>query len=298
MNDQDFFPHWQKDFQNLRRQLQPALVISDQLKWMQEINIVKDHFWVPNPIKDIINSDLWNIYKSNHDLFTNMTLVNNQLNHALFSKTHLDFVGTLNKSLKIISNHAIAINDFPFLKVFNETSSKIKEATIEIKDKEVVSREDIKNIKIQLNELGELLNNKMNKGFEGKQAKISWHLTIISFILTLYSLCIPYLQSNNNEENATISLQKDIIQTDLKNLFDSVLNIQSKSKYTRVATNLYLKPAVKSLKTGRINKSEKVQILCIHKKWALISFVNEEGILETGWLLKKYLNTKHYSSND
>lgn len=294
MSDFDFTPEWYRNLNKIREAFQPAIVVSDQLKWMREIKAIKDTLTIPTAVDSIIRANQWafdlkEIYQNNIEFFNSINSIKKQFSESLYIKSFYNFQSTLTDSLNLISKTAIATRDTSLLEALHDTTAKIAEATADIEDKDVVTKADLDQLQVDVKALGETLMGKLKEGFDGKRAQITWHLTIIGFIIGLYSLVLPYILSLKQQGKPATTEQVEAIRSDIKKLVDSALNDQVRNGFTRIAINLYLKPSGKSLCLARVGQHEKIHILFIHHKWAQVTFIDKDGLPATGWVLKKYI---------
>ena len=122
-----------------------------------------------------------------------------------------------------------------------------------------------------------------------KSQNIGLWVTIISILLTLYSILQPFILSDSKNTE----YKKEIIQmkTDLMNKLDSVFKQIGKTTVIRTKCRIRMKPKSRSLIIYTLPPFTQVNIIETNHKWIKITYKeNPEALPITGWILKKYTN--------
>jgi hypothetical protein len=92
---------------------------------------------------------------------------------------------------------------------------------------------------------------------------------------------------------AELATKEDIIKFEKKIQQSIELKLKEIKEYrtTNRVSKVMLKPKTKTIIVASLPKDFDVIVLQINHKWAFISYINpKDNLMQTGWIMKKYLD--------
>jgi len=156
------------------------------------------------------------------------------------------------------------------LEVIIEDMQNITSVLLEIKDNQKITKEDIR-----------LINNTLQK--PDTSAFIYFIIQIILALLLSFYNSKP---ENGTNINITINnIEKKEIETGFNKTLELLCLEQRKAM---INVNLRTKPNRNSGKIGLIQKGQIVLVQSINHKWIYVVYKDEDYLLKSGWVFKKY----------
>jgi len=221
-------------------------------------------------------------------------LVSNSLTVMMKSinQSHLNQFNTLNIALQGISKGflreiyvAKTWDDFNFAEEANEVIFNITEETI--CNKTVITQGDLDNFKTSIvSELSTLLSKSISE--KARQLIIEL-ITVISFILTLYSIHQTSSDKSNKELLIETKKELDKYNIEFSHMITTKLEKLNKMRISSTNVNLRCYAKKNSRIIGLVKKNQPVTVIEIRHKFLLISYIDiETGEPKSGFVLKKY----------
>ncbi|MFW5982963.1 MAG: SH3 domain-containing protein [bacterium] len=202
-----------------------------------------------------------------------------------FSKSLDGLISIHEKHSKLTSIQQYLIQSFDlYINKINFNNEALKNISSDIQDltdvvqdiekKQEVTKEDI-----------ELINNKIDK-----QGTSNFIMFIIQIILSI--ILAVYNQPQNDEIKVKIEINESQ-RKEIENEFTKTLDVLCLEKREAlVNVNLRTKPTKNSGKIGVVHNGQTVLVQDFNHKWIYIIFQDEEYILRSGWVFKKYFEKK------
>jgi len=188
-----------------------------------------------------------------------------------FQQKQKSFESNLQKYLTNSIDYYVRQQDYTKnVDVIIEDMQNITSVLSEIKDNQEITKEDIR-----------LINNTLQK--TDTSAFIYFILQIILALLLSF-----YNSKPENETNINITvnnIEKKEIETGFNKTLE-LLCLEQRKALTNV--NLRSKPNRNSGKTGLIQKGQIVLVQNINHKWIYVVYQDENYLLKSGWVFKKY----------
>jgi hypothetical protein len=169
------------------------------------------------------------------------------------------------------------IDDF---EVISEEAASISD---QVKEKEFLSKNDITEIKEFLSRI----EFKLDRKDKTVLAKIVLIMAFIGFILAV----IAEKRAWETKPEAATKQEIEALIKDIQ--ANTVSKLMGNNEYNslRQSCAVSLKPKNKSYILTKLPKDYNVIVLNTNHQWLFISYTNpKDGLTETGWILKKYLN--------
>ena len=237
-------------------------------------------FQIPQPTLDAIRG----ISQMQESLFGNLRDVSAMLVES--QKPYLSQINSLQFAMNGISGQIAAIaaksNQWSLLDEFED----INEQAIEIKNSFTLDIALTEEESIRFEQLIEKIVTffKNNKKF-GVSA-----LLFVSVMVNLMNIHQYYDFVKPKAEPAT---KEDLVKFERKIQQSIELKLKEIKEYrtTNRVSKVMLKPKTKTIIVASLPKGFDVIVLQINHKWAFVSYINpKENLMETGWIMKKYLD--------
>lgn len=124
-----------------------------------------------------------------------------------------------------------------------------------------------------------------------KQKGVFAHATLQIFlnIYTIYNIFSPQPELATKEDVRQLNIKQDTL-TQYILLLNKQLREAKEYRITNRDCELKLKPKSKTLTLCKLPKDFELNVLQVHHKWVLVSFIDlDDNLPQTGWILKKFL---------
>ena len=181
-----------------------------------------------------------------------------------------------------ITAHAAQTNNWGLLEEFKDINEKTLELTSSISSECILTDEENQKFQQLLDAVLVFIkaNNKLGK-------KAFNFLNLVVLIFNFYQIYDTF------KDKPKVVNKEDIIKFEKKLLQAIELKFKEHNEYrtTNRITQVMLKPKTKTIILNKLPKGYDVVVLQVSHKWVYISYTNpKDNLLETGWILKKYLN--------
>jgi len=241
--------------------------------------IARQNQLVSNKLADLGTSQLL----VSHNL-TKIAKSFNQSHLSQFNSLNIAFQGITRKFLREISVSK-AWSDFDIAEEANETISNLAEDAIS--NTTAITQTDLENFRTSIIiELSKLLT-KSNS--ERVRQFIIELITVISFILTLYSVHQVSSDKSNNKVIIETKKELDRLNTEFSQRITEELQKLNKKRTALVNVSLRYSVKKNSKIIGLVKKDQIVTVIEIRHKFLLISYLDKEtGEPKSGFVIKKY----------
>lgn len=197
----------------------------------------------------------------------------NQVNNLQFAMT-----GISEQILKIATHHS----NWQLINDFEEINEQAFNFTDNLNSDSVFSEEE--SIKFQ-NLIDAVFDFIQKYKHIGRKA-----YNFLELIVLLYSVYQMYESFQTKAETIT---KEDISKSEKRMLQAIELRLKDHKEYrvTNCISKVMFKPRAKTMVVTSLPKGYEVVVLEINHKWAFVSYRNpKDDLMETGWVMKKYLN--------
>lgn len=235
-------------------------------------------FKIPDTTLDAIKG----ISQSQESIFENLKGISSIIESQ---KPYLAQINSLQFAMSGISGQIAAIaainNQWNLLEEFEDINEEVSDITNNFTSDLILTEEETKRFEVLIEKI--IFFFKSNKKF-GKNA-----LLFISVVLHLMALH-QYYEFVTSKPTAT---KEDLIKFErrINQTIELKLKEQKEYRTTNRILKVMLKPKSKTLVVCKLPKGFDLIILQINHKWAYVSYTNpEDNLMETGWVMKKYLD--------
>ena len=181
-----------------------------------------------------------------------------------------------------ITLHAAQTDNWSLLDEFQNINEKTLELTSSLSSESILTDEENQKFQQLLDIVLDFIksNNKLGK-------KAFNFLNLVVLIFNFYQIYDTF------KDKPKAVNKEDIIKFEKKLLQAIELKFKEHNEYrtTNRITQVMLKPKTKTIILNKLPKGYDVVVLQVSHKWVYISYTNpKDNLLETGWILKKYLN--------
>ena len=188
-----------------------------------------------------------------------------------------------------IGGRAFRLGDTSWLNTFEQVSVEAKAIVDSLAEQTTATKEDLHQLKQFVAASIESIRTEIKKGAKSPAAIIGLVLTIAGFLLGLYS-AFPEAFKAPGDQAATM---QDIANArdSIVKVFQTELNNWAKKRIIRVTCVVRERPFLRSQILQALREGYSVTVVNTKRKWANITYIDEQGWLVAGWVLKKYLTT-------
>lgn len=200
-------------------------------------------------------------------------------------KPYLAQINSLQFAMSGISGQIAAIaainNQWNLLEEFEDINEEVSNITNNFTSDLILTEEETKRFEILIEKI--IFFFKSNKKF-GKNALL--FISVVLHLMTLHQYYEFVTSKPATTKEDLIKFERRINQT-----IEQKLKEQKEFRTTNRILKVMLKPKSKTLVVCKLPKGFDVIILQINHKWAYVSYTNpEDNLMETGWVMKKYLD--------
>lgn len=203
-----------------------------------------------------------------------------------FYKPYANQINSLQIAMSGISGQIAAIaaqnNNWQLLDDFEEINEQALELTNGFSSESILTEEESVKFQQLVDTVFEFI--QKNKQL-GKKA-----YNFLSLVVLIFNLYQFYDTFKTKPEPVS---KEDIVKFEKKLLLAIELKFKEHKEYrtTNRISKVMLKPKTKTLIIASLPKDFDVKVLQINHKWVFVSYINpKDNLMETGWVMKKYLD--------
>ena len=203
-----------------------------------------------------------------------------------FYKPYVNQINSLKIAMSGISGQIAAIaaqnNNWQLLDDFEEINEQAFELTNGFSSESILTEEESVKFQQLVDTVFEFI--QKNKQL-GKKA-----YNFLSLVVLIFNLYQFYDTFKTKPEPVS---KEDIVKFEKKLLLAIELKFKEHKEYrtTNRISKVMLKPKSKTLIIASLPKDFDVTVLQINHKWVFVSYINpKDNLMETGWVMKKYLD--------
>lgn len=290
-----------KDILEIQKNFAPAIQLAKETAWMRDINkwafdiapILKDNRALIDGIR--LNKEWQDTYKAiyehNKDIFIAFGNIQQQFKEMEIAKSIVSLHSSFHVAINNITEDPVFQKDEWLMNTLKNTTAKVSAATAVIKEKEIITNEDLE----KLNEKVDLIKTELLTAVDNisrsKKAQIDWFISRFSFLVLMFQLLLPLIHKQQTEKGASFD-QVEAIRKDVHQLMITSIRSKTDTCYLRISAGLYYKPSTRSRRMLKVNQETEVYILDTYHKWAQVIVIDKDGLPVSGWVMKKYLETE------